>query len=62
MVRVEPYLMDDPAASKAKLLPCKLSAKKSGQEAVAINGVLQWIELPGPAPSSRDARAWLCCH
>jgi FlaA1/EpsC-like NDP-sugar epimerase len=37
-------------------------AKTSGQQAVAINGVIQWIESAGPAPSSSDVRAWLCSH
>lgn len=37
-------------------------AKTSGQQAVAINGVIQWIDSAGPAPSSRDVRAWLCSH
>ena len=37
-------------------------AKTSGQQAVAIQGVIQWIESAGPAPSSRDVRAWLCGH
>ena len=37
-------------------------ARTSGQQAVAIDGVIQWIESAGPAPSSRDVRAWLCSH
>ena len=37
-------------------------AKTSGQQAVAINGVIQWIDAAGPAPTSRDVRAWLCSH
>ena len=37
-------------------------AKTSGQQAVAISAVIQWIDAAGPAPSSRDVRAWLCGH
>ena len=37
-------------------------AKTSGQQAVAINSVIQWTDSAGPAPSSRDVRAWLCSH
>ena len=37
-------------------------AKTSGQQAVAIDGVIDWINAAGPAPSSRDVRAWLCGH
>ena len=37
-------------------------AKTSGQQAVAIQDVIQWIESAGPAPASRDVRAWLCSH
>ena len=37
-------------------------AKTSGQQAVGIPGVVQWIEAAGPAPSSRDVRAWLVSH
>jgi FlaA1/EpsC-like NDP-sugar epimerase len=37
-------------------------AKTSGQQAVAIDAVMQWIDAAGPAPSSRDVRAWLCSH
>ena len=37
-------------------------AKTSGQQAVAIDGVINWVESAGPAPSSRDVRAWLCSH
>jgi len=34
-------------------------AKTSGQQAVNISDVIQWIDAAGPAPSSRDVRAWL---
>ena len=37
-------------------------AKASGQQAVAINSVIEWIESAGPAPSSRDVRTWLSSH
>ena len=37
-------------------------AKTSGQQAVAIDAVIQWIESAGPAPSSHDVRAWLSSH
>ena len=37
-------------------------AKTSGQQAVDISDVIQWIDAAGPAPSSRDVRAWLCGH
>ena len=37
-------------------------AKTSGQQAVAINTVIQWIDEAGPAPSSRNVRAWLTSH
>ncbi len=37
-------------------------AKTSGQQAVAIQGVIDWVESAGPAPSSSDVRAWLRGH
>ena len=37
-------------------------AKTSGQQAVAIQGVVNWVEAAGPAPSSAAVRAWLVGH
>lgn len=37
-------------------------AKTSGQQAVVIQGVLDWIAVSGPAPSSVQVRDWLCSH
>ena len=37
-------------------------ARTSGQQAVAINDVIEWIEAAGPAPAGRAVRAWLCSH
>ena len=37
-------------------------AKTSGQQAVGVKGVIDWIEAAGPAPSRSDVRAWLCSH
>ena len=37
-------------------------AKTSGQQAVNIHGVTEWIEAAGPAPSSGYVRAWLRGH
>jgi FlaA1/EpsC-like NDP-sugar epimerase len=37
-------------------------AKTSGQQAVGIQAVIQWVEAAGPAPSSRDVRSWLSAH
>ena len=37
-------------------------AKTSGQKVVAIDGVIDWIEAVGPAPSRSDVRAWLRSH
>jgi FlaA1/EpsC-like NDP-sugar epimerase len=37
-------------------------AKSSGLQAVAVSDVVRWIDMAGPAPSSRDVRAWLCSH
>ncbi len=37
-------------------------AKTSGQQAVAVQAVVDWIEGAGPAPSSSDVRAWLRRH
>ncbi len=37
-------------------------AKSSGQQAVAIHAVTQWIEQAGPSPDRREVRAWLCGH
>ncbi|MES2943190.1 MAG: nucleoside-diphosphate sugar epimerase/dehydratase [Pseudomonadota bacterium] len=37
-------------------------AKTSGLQAVAIQGVTDWVAGAGPAPSSDDVRAWLRSH
>ena len=37
-------------------------AKTSGQQAVYIQGVTDWIDAAGPAPTSSDVRTWLCGH
>ena len=37
-------------------------AKTSGQQAVAVNAVTQWIAEAGPAPSRQDVRNWLTSH
>ena len=37
-------------------------AKSSGQQAVAIHAVTQWIEQAGPSPGRRDVRDWLSSH
>ncbi|MES2413234.1 MAG: nucleoside-diphosphate sugar epimerase/dehydratase [Pseudomonadota bacterium] len=37
-------------------------AKTSGQQAVNIRDVTDWIDRAGPAPSSVDVRAWLVAH
>ena len=37
-------------------------AKTSGQQAVVIKEVVQWIDSAGPLPSSRDVRMWLSGH
>ncbi|MES1980467.1 nucleoside-diphosphate sugar epimerase/dehydratase [Polaromonas sp.] len=37
-------------------------AKTSGEQAVHIGSVQDWIESAGPAPSSSDIRAWLKGH
>ena len=37
-------------------------AKTSGHQAVGVEGVIDWIEAAGPAPSRSDVRAWLRGH
>ena len=37
-------------------------AKTSAQQAIRIQGVIDWIDSAGPAPSSVDVRAWLSGH
>ena len=37
-------------------------AKSSGQQAVAISAVTQWIDIAGAAPESRAVRVWLTSH
>ena len=37
-------------------------AKTSGQQAIRIQSVIDWIDSAGPAPSSVDVRAWLSGH
>ena len=37
-------------------------AKSSGQQAVAIHAVTQWIEQAGPSPGRREVRDWLSSH
>lgn len=37
-------------------------AKTSGEQAVHIQGVIDWIDNAGPAPSGADVRAWLSGH
>ena len=49
----------DPAASEAEVKPCNLLAKTSAQQAVAINGVIDWLNAVGLTPISRGVRVWL---
>ncbi len=37
-------------------------AKTSGQQAVGIKGVTDWVDAAGAAPASGDVRAWLQSH
>ncbi len=37
-------------------------AKTSGQQAVGVQNVVDWIEAAGPDPSSSDVRIWLRSH
>jgi FlaA1/EpsC-like NDP-sugar epimerase len=37
-------------------------AKTSGQQAVNIQNVVDWVAAAGPAPASADVRAWLSGH
>ena len=55
-------LLADDETSETTPHPKLRVAKTAGQQAVAIDGVLDWIEAAGPAPSSGDVRAWLRSH
>lgn len=55
-------LMADDETTEPTPHPKLRVAKTSGQQAVGIQGVIDWIENVGPLPSSNDVRAWLRGH
>lgn len=55
-------LMADDETTEPTPHPKLRIAKASGQQAASVQGVVEWIDAAGPAPSSHDVRAWLCGH
>lgn len=55
-------LMADDETTEPTPHPKLRVAKTSGQQAVGIQGVIDWIDNAGPLPSSHDVRAWLRGH
>ena len=55
-------LMADDETTEPTPHPKLRIAKTSGQQAVGVQGVIDWVQAAGPAPSSADVRAWLCRH
>ena len=55
-------LLADDETSEITSHPKLRVAKTTGQQAVMIENVIDWIKAAGPAPSSHDVRAWLHSH
>lgn len=55
-------LMADDETTEPTPHPKLRVAKTSGQQAVGIQGVMDWIDAVGPLPLSGDVRTWLHGH
>ena len=55
-------LMADDETTEPTPHPKLRVAKTSGQQAVGVQGVIDWVDAAGPAPSAAEVRSWLCAH